>query len=217
MRRALWTLIIVLAGALVGSPQDAPAPEPGPPAASPEALPTAPPSPDGPARLPETSPELIPAETEISVDRRTQLSVGLGFGGPLGASATISLLRGLGADIHEESDRVKAVCALPLPHCAKGFLLEAAAGSGGGKLSLGLGAAADVETEDFHGAFGLGLKVSLARTWGSPLGTEPGLTYVGPELDFVAWRVALGLGLLFRVDGSTGKSVLFSWGLGLRL
>jgi hypothetical protein len=156
-------------------------------------------------------------ETEIVIDRKTQFTGGVAFGGPLGATASIGLLHGLGADVREDQERVKAVCALPLPHCAKGFLLEATAGSGGGKLSLGLGANARVESEDFRGTFGVGLKASLARTWGSPIGTEPGLTYLGPELDLVAWRVGVGLGVLWRLDGHAGKSVLFSWGLGVRL
>jgi hypothetical protein len=157
------------------------------------------------------------AETQVTIDRNTQLSGRLGFGGPTGASATLRLLRGLGADVKEEDTRVDGVCGLPIPHCAGGFLLELDAGSGGGKLSLGLGARAKVKDEDFRGAFGFGLKASLARTWGSPIGTEPGLTYMGPELDLQAMRLELTLGVLWRVSGGRGAGAVFSWGLGVGL
>ena len=68
-----------------------------------------------------------------------------------------------------------------------------------------------------NGAFTAGLKVSVARTWGDPLGTAEGLTYLGPELDLSVMRVALSLGALWRVDGTGGKGVLFTWGVGFRL
>ena len=158
-----------------------------------------------------------PAETEVNIDRNTQLSGRIGFGGPFGASATLRILTGLAADVREGSDRVKAVCALPIPHCAHGFLLELDGGSGGGKLSVGFGARARVEEEDFHGTVGVGLKAALARTWGSPVGTAPGLTYLGPELGISVLRVELSLGVLARVSGAGGRSVLFSWGLGIGL
>jgi hypothetical protein len=157
------------------------------------------------------------AETEITLDEDTQVAIGVGFGGPIGAAASIRVLHGLGADVREDGGRVKAVCALPIPHCAQGFLFQADAGSGGGKLSLGVGARAHVDDEDFRGTVGIGLRASLVRTWGSPIGTEPGLTYLGPELDLSVVRVNLTLGVLWRVSGTTGSSALFSWGLGLGL
>jgi hypothetical protein len=158
-----------------------------------------------------------PPETEITVDKDTQAAVGVGFGGPIGAAASVRVLHGLGADVRQDGGRVKAVCALPIPHCAQGFLFQADAGSGGGKLSLGVGARAHVDDEDFRGTVGIGLRASLVRTWGSPIGTEPGLTYLGPELDLSVVRVNLTLGVLWRVSGTTGSSALFSWGLGLGL
>jgi hypothetical protein len=157
-------------------------------------------------------------ETEITLDKDTQVAVGIGFGGPIGATASFTVLHGLGADVREEEGgRVKAVCALPIPHCAQGFLFQADAGSGGGKLSLGVGARARVEEEDFHGTVGVGLRASLVRTWGSPIGTEPDLTYLGPELDLSVMRVNVTLGVLWRVSGNAGSSALFSWGLGFGL
>jgi hypothetical protein len=154
------------------------------------------------------------AGEEITIDKGTQLGAGIGFGGPLGAAASFRLLHGLGADVREGPDRVEAICALPIPHCAQGFLLQADAGTGGGKLSLGMGARARVDEEDFRGTVGVGLRLSLARTWGSPIGTEPGLTYLGPELDLSVLRVSLSLGVLWRVSGDAGASALFSWGVG---
>jgi hypothetical protein len=156
-------------------------------------------------------------ESQVTIDRSNQLVGGVAFGGPLGIHATIGLLHGLGADVEEDAERVRAVCAAPIPHCAHGFLVEADAGSGGGKLSLGLGGRARVDNEDFRGAVGVDLKASLARTWGSPVGTEPDLTYLGPELDLEVKHVGASLGVLWRVSGHGGSSAVFSWGLGLRL
>jgi hypothetical protein len=173
-----------------------------------------------PATAPAPPPGLEPgrsAETEVYIDRQSQVAGRLGFQGPLGASASLILLHGLGADVREEDGRVKAVCAAPLSVCAGGFLVEAAAGSGGGKLSLGLGARARVDEEDFRGTVGADLKLSLTRTWGSPIGTDPGLTYLGPELDLSIVRVDVTLGVLWRVAGQGGKSAVFSWGLGIGL
>jgi hypothetical protein len=159
----------------------------------------------------------LPPETEVTVDKKTQVAAGIGFGGPIGAAASIRMLTGLGADVRDSDGRVKVMCALPIPHCAQGFLLQADAGSGGGKLSLGLGARARVDEEDFHGTVGVALRASLARTWGSPIGTEPDLTYLGPELDLSVVRVNLTLGVLWRLSGHAGASAVFGWGLGFGL
>jgi hypothetical protein len=211
----------------------APAPEPATtvPASEPAAVasttaapaaaapPASAPSPGTPSPTPpDVAPNpALPARTDITIDRSSQAVAGIGFGGPLGATFRLDLLHGLGADVRDEKDRVKAVCALPIPHCGGGFLLGAEAGSGGGKLSLGIGANARVDSEDFKGTVGVDLKASLAHTWGSPVGTEPGLTYLGPELDLYVLRFGVGLGALWRVSGSGGSSVLFTWGLGFRL
>lgn len=170
-----------------------------------------------PAQRPVVLDPTAPARTEITIDRRTKLGAGISFSGPLGAMATLRVLHGLGADVREDGTRVKAVCAVPLPHCAQGFLVQADAGSGGGKLSLGLGAWAKIDEEDFRGTAGAALRLAVARTWGNPLGTEPGLTYLGPELDLSVIRVNLTLGVLFRVAGDGGSGALFSWGLGFGL
>ena len=57
----------------------------------------------------------------------------------------------------------------------------------------------------------------LVRTWGSPIGTEPNLTYLGPELDLSIVRFNLTLGVLWRVSGGAGASVVFAWGVGFGL
>lgn len=165
---------------------------------------------------PRPDPTLRP-ESEVTLDKGTQVAAGIGLGGPIGAAASLRILHGLGADVRDSDGRVKVVCALPIPHCAQGFLLQADAGSGGGKLSLGLGARARVDEEDFHGTVGVGLRASLVRTWGSPIGTEPGLTYLGPELELSVVRVNLSLGVLWRMSGHAGASALFSWGVGFGL
>jgi hypothetical protein len=182
------------------------------PATPPVAEPAVPLPPEPPKAHPGTS-----SETEITLDKGSQLAFGVGFGGPIGAAASFRVLHGLGAKVSEGDERVKAVCAVPIPYCAQGFLFQADAGSGGGRLSLGIGARARVDEEDFHGTVGVGLRASVVRTWGSTLGTEPGLTYVGPELDFSIVRINLTLGVLWRVAGPAGPSAVFAWGIGFGL
>jgi hypothetical protein len=222
MRRAGW---IVLMACLVGpgrlragqEPLASPPPtsETSPAVSAPVDATAIPPS--SPVDAPTPASPDPRAETEITIDKANRVAVGLGFEQPLGAAASVEILHGLAADVRESDGRVKAVCAVPIPHCARGFLFEVAAGSGGGVLSLGVGARARVDEEDFHGTVGLGLRAALARTWGDPIGTEPGLTYLGPELDLSVLRVDLTLGVLWRVSGQTGASALFSWGVGFGL
>jgi hypothetical protein len=187
-----------------------------PPAAEPPAV-TAP----EPLGLASPEPQVLDphakAKTEITIDKATQVAAGIGFGGPIGAAASFRVLHGLGADVREGEDRVKAMCALPISHCAQGFLFQVDAGSGGGKVSLGMGARARVDEEDFRGTVGVSLRAALARTWGSPIGTEPGLTYLGPELDLSVLRFNLTLGVLWRVSGHAGASAVFGWGVGFGL
>jgi hypothetical protein len=158
-----------------------------------------------------------PAKTDITLEPKTMLRAGIGFSGPIGAGASLQLFHGLGADIKDDGTRVKAVCAIPMPQCAQGYLLRADAGMGGGKLSLGVGAWAKVHEEGFKGTAGAALRLALAHTWGDPVGPPAGNTYVGPELDLSVIRINLTLGVLFKVAGDGGSSALFSWGLGFGL
>jgi hypothetical protein len=118
------------------------------------------------------------------------------------------LLYGLGADVRDDGDRVRALA---------GLLFQVQGGSAGGKLSLGVGGRAHVDSDDFKGAASAGVKLSLARTWGSSTGRDEGTTYLGPELDLSAMHVAVTLGVLWRVGGAPASGALFSWGVGLRL
>ena len=145
--------------------------------------------------------------SEVMISPRARLGMGAGYGSPLGASATAELMYGLGADVREESDRVKALA---------GLLMQLHAGTTGGKLSLGVGARAHARSEDFNGSATAALKLSLARTWRSPLGDPGRRTYLGPELELSVLHVNLGLGVLARLRGSTGSRVLVSWDLGAR-
>lgn len=206
MKRIAWLLTWVFVGlSLPVRAQEVPA----------AAAPASDPAPA--AEQPVVLDPRAPARTEVTLDRKTRVGVGVGFSGPLGAAASLRVLHGLGADVRDGSTRVKAVCAIPMPHCAQGFLVQADAGSGGGKLSLGLGAWAKVDEESFRGTAGVALRLAAARTWGNPVGTEPGLTYLGPELDLSVLRINLTLGALFRVSGDRGAGALFSWGLGFGL
>ncbi len=158
-----------------------------------------------------------PARTEVTLDRARHAWLQADFGGPLGATAGLDVLVGLGADVREEKERVKAVCAAPSDYCGHGFLFHAAAGSGGGELALGFGARAWVDSDEFHGGAGIALRLAVARTWGSPIGTRAGLTYLGPELELTVWRLGLTTGTLWRVAGDGGDGFVFSWGVGFRL
>jgi hypothetical protein len=148
------------------------------------------------------------AVEEITVEPKTHATFGIGYGGPLGGAASIEILRGLGADVKEDSDRIKAIA---------GALLQLHAGTDGGKLSLGVGGHANIRTEDFKGTAAAALKLSLARTWHSPIDSGTEQTYLGPELEFSLMHVAVDLGVLFRLHGSGGHSTLFSWGVGVRV
>ena len=201
MKRLACLLVVGWLGASgVGRGQEVP-PDPGP-------------TPQAPAPVLDPT---APAETDITLDLRTQVRGGLGFSGPLGAIGSIQILHGVGADIKDDGTRVKAVCAIPMPHCAQGFLVRADAGSGGGRLSLGLGAWAKVDTDGFKGTAGVALRLAVAHTWGDPIGQPPGVTYLGPELDLAVLRINLTLGVLFKVGGDGGSSALFSWGVGFGL
>jgi hypothetical protein len=149
----------------------------------------------------------LAAPAAVATAQERALIGGAGYGGPLGAAVMGELLYGLKVDVHEDEERVKG---------RAGLLVQLHAGTGGGKLSLGVGARAGVDSDDFQGSVAAGLKLSLARTWGSSLGTPSGVTYLGPELDLSAMHVGLSLGPLFRVGGAGGGAVLFSWGLGVR-
>ena len=220
MKQMAWSILLSCHGlaalALGQEPPPAappveavPAPEPAP-ATDPDLLPPA-------TEQPVMHDLTAPGKTDITLDRQTLFRAGIGFSGPIGGTASLQLLHGLGADIEDDGTRVEAVCAIPMPHCAQGYLLRADVGSGGGKLSLGLGAQAKVHEEDFKGTVGAALRLALAHTWGDPIGQPAGMTFLGPELDLSVIRINLTLGVLFKVGGDGGSAAVFSWGLGVGL
>jgi hypothetical protein len=164
-----------------------------------------------PPAVAQASPE------EVTIDMATQVDAGPAFGSPIGAAARLTVLTGLGAHVRDTDEDVRVVCAAPIHRCGGGLLFQLDAGTGGGKLSLGVAARARVHEDDFRGSFGTAARIALVRTWGSPIGTEPDLTYLGHELDFSFTHVHLTLGALFRISGQAGPRVLFAWGLGLGL
>jgi hypothetical protein len=218
MKRLACLVVVGWLGASgVGIGQDLP-PDSG---ATPQAPVPQPPAVDPSTKVSEPAAPVLdrtlPADTDVTLELKTQIRGGVGFSGPLGAMGSLQILHGVGADVRDDGTRVKAVCAVPMPHCAQGFLFRADAGTGGGKLSLGLGGWAKVDTEGFKGTAGMALRLAVAHTWGDPIGQPAGLTFLGPEVDLSVLRINLTLGVLFRVGGDGGSSALFSWGLGFGL
>jgi hypothetical protein len=154
-------------------------------------------------------------EPRVAIAPSTSFAAGFGYAHPLGPSATFTLLRGMGADVREEDGRVRVVCAAPIRYCNGGLLVETAAGTTGGRVSVGMAARTRVDEPRFHGRFGAALKASVVRTWGAHGTTPAGLTYLGPELALQAMHVDVGLGVLTRVAGRRGGAVMLSWGVGL--
>jgi hypothetical protein len=123
-----------------------------------------------------------------------------GIGGPLTAAASAGLILGIDRSAPDE-------CPSP-----RGWLLQAEAGIGGVKLG---GGPVFTYCHTVFGSLGAGsLQAAYVRTWGTPLGTEAGLNYVGGELDvgLIDWRVTLGL-LKRTGSGTEGANLLFTWGL----
>ena len=69
-----------------------------------------------------------------------------------------------------------------------GWFGQAELGTGGGKVSFGR-AVWSLEDREFLPKSGaLGLKVSILRTWGSPVNAPSDQTFVGPEAEVAAFR-----------------------------
>jgi hypothetical protein len=122
--------------------------------------------------------------------------LGAGYGGPLGAHASVAYFSG--KEGYSELVPVPVLSVTP----------ELSLGTGGGKLSLGLTAEAIFAS--------LTLKGSALRSAWNPVGIPRDSTYVGPELDVGFRFVRLSAGALFRAGGQ-GDNVVFTWGVGLRL
>jgi len=113
----------------------------------------------------------LAAPARVATAQERALGGGASYGGPLGAAVMGELLYGLKVDVHEDKEQVKA---------RAGLLVQLHAGAGGGKVSLGVGARAGLHSDDFRGSAAAGLKLSLARTWGSSPGDHLPRPGAGP-------------------------------------
>jgi hypothetical protein len=119
------------------------------------------------------------------------------FGSPLRLSANLGIRLPLGG-----------------PSTARGLLVQVQPGTGGGAVNVGF---VPLSFRAHHTqAIGVALKARLLRTWGSPLATDPGLTYAGFEVG-VAIGVKLAGGLLWRVSSGRGQDAIWTWSVGLGL
>lgn len=129
---------------------------------------------------------------------RTWFSYGGRFTQPQGATASLTVMRAMETDTMMVS----------------GWFAQAEPGLGGGKLSLGLGGMGLSERRGLPPVYAAGVKASVVRTWGSPIGADKDRTLVGPEADLTICYVKLSAGYLWPVDGGD-KAGLFTWGVGL--
>lgn len=136
--------------------------------------------------------------------RTSHFDVLAGYGGPLGPTAGVELLIGPGAEVWTESEGFRGLA---------GFRLQLHGGPRGGKLGLGMGLQADIESEDFSSPVALGVQTAVVVT--SRDGGDYA-TYMGPELDLSVWRIQASVGVLHRVHSAHSERVLFNWGLGVR-
>jgi hypothetical protein len=96
-----------------------------------------------------------------------------------------------------------------------GWFAQVEPGVGGGKLSAGYCDLALDELNPSPPSFALGLKGSVLRTWGSPLGAARHETLIGPELDMTVLYVKVSVGLLWPVGpASAHQGRLTTWGVG---
>ena len=130
--------------------------------------------------------------------RTARLGVAAGYGGPLGPFAGPELLIGPGADVWVEGEGVSGLA---------GLLVQLQAGRDGARLSVGVGAHADIRTADFRGPVALALKGSLVHLW-----DEPGRrgTWMGPEIALSVWHLETAVGFLHRLDRPRRMIVSFS-------
>jgi hypothetical protein len=119
------------------------------------------------------------------------------FGSPLWLSASLGIRIPLGG-----------------PGTARGLLVQVQPGVGGGALNVGF-VPVSFRAQGVQ-AIGVGVKARLLRTWGTPWGTEPGVTYAGFEAG-AAMGVKLAAGLLWKVGSGSGDDRVWTWSVGLGL
>jgi hypothetical protein len=156
-------------------------------------------SPPTPASPPAAVP---PKPVATGQTRRVGSTFAIVGGSPLGLSGSGALIVGR---VQTGGDSCPS---------ATGTLLQAEAGVGGGKVSLGRLFFTYCYTP--FGSLGAAdVKLSLLRTWGAPLWAPADKTYLGPELDIgvADWKIALGLLVRLGEDPAT-KRLRFTWALG---
>jgi len=136
--------------------------------------------------------------------RTSHFDVLAGYGGALGPTAGVELLVGPGAEVWAESEGFRGLA---------GFRLQLHGGPRGGKLGVGVGLKADIESEDFSSPVALGVQAAVVLT-----SRDGGryAAYTGPEFDLSVWRIQASVGVLHRVHSAHSERVLFNWGLGVR-
>jgi hypothetical protein len=100
----------------------------------------------------------------------------------------------------------------------RGFFAELEPGLGGGKLSLGWARVGGYTNRSGSllraGYIGTAYKLTLLRTWGNHGWVEGGRTYAGVELGVPVAQANVGIGLLYRVDGSDDGRWMVTGGAG---
>lgn len=94
------------------------------------------------------------------------------------------------------------------------LLLQAAAGQGGGRVSLGWAPFAAGSSGLVFA--GVALEATLLRTWGSPQGVLPGHTYAGARLEAV-FVVKGSVGVLRRISNGGARDTVVTWSVGIGL
>ncbi len=97
---------------------------------------------------------------------------------------------------------------------ARGLLIQVQPGIGGGALNVGF-VPLSFRAQGTQ-AIGVAVKARLLRTWGSPRGTDPGLTWAGFEVG-IAIGVKLAGGLLWKASSGPGAERIWTWSVGVGL
>ncbi|TAK13402.1 MAG: hypothetical protein EPO35_10375 [Acidobacteria bacterium] len=115
---------------------------------------------------------------------------GVQYGAPMRTSASVALF--MSRSLNKTYPRIE------------GWLVEAGAGQGGGRISVG------------HAGFleylGLDLRGVLSRTWNSPRAATPKATYGGLEAGMTILYVRVSAGVARRLAGPAGDhATIFTW------
>ena len=88
-----------------------------------------------------------------------------------------------------------------------GWLVEANAGLGGGRLAFG--------RAGYLEYLGLDARVFVSRTWNSPLGASNDSTYIGAEGGLALGYIRVALGVGQRISGPAGEyGTILTWSAG---